>query len=103
MSIFLGSIYNTGKGNPTSYDEAEKYFTPKLIKIENLLRNYYYERLQRNNNPKKEYSTHEKILNQRGYRDLELKWEKEIESIQRKNGFFVGHYRWAYSVGDILA
>jgi len=106
MSIFLGSIDDTGRGNPRIAD-VDKFITPKLVKLERAISKYFYDRMQgvwsKNYSEYKQMQMQEKVMNQRGYRDLERKWEQEIESIQRKNGFIVGHIYWAYNIGDVLA
>ena len=95
MTVYLGSIEKLKKY--PSYQEIEKLITPKLLKIEYEIIEYYKSRLYDKN------ISREKILESRGFSNLTQNWNKEVENIFRKNGYEAKSFMFPYDIGDVLA
>jgi hypothetical protein len=95
MSVYLGSIEKLKKY--PSYQDIEKLITPKLLKIEYEIIEYYKSRVY-----DKKISA-ENVLQNRGFSILTQKWNKEVENILRKNGYVAKSFMFPYDIGDVLA
>jgi hypothetical protein len=95
MSIFLGAIKKELQNRRVTFDEVNSLKTIKLHKIEHLAYDYFWDRT----NKKSLYE----IYDQKGFIRLQNAWEKEIESIMKKNNIVPDFTKWPYDFGDVLA
>lgn len=95
MTVYLGAVEKLKK-YPT-YQEIEKFITPKLIKIEKEIIEYYKSRVY------DKRISRERVLESRGFSILTQKWNKEVENILKKNGYEAKSFMFPYDIGDVLA